>query len=297
MADFKPLLAPSECTMEFVLKHIVFPVYGSFKIDGIRAHRMDDDLYSRNLKLIPNAYIRAKVREAGPKNLDGEIVTYVNDKMDAFHTVQSRVMSRNGMPDFLMHVFDDFTRPSWEFKDRRKMAADKVAEAGSKYLHMVEHRLLECPEDVENMESEGILLGYEGLMINKPDGWYKYGRSTPREALLMKLKRFTDTEGVIVGFKEEMENTNEQEEDNLGNMRRSSHKDGMIPKGRLGAFEVEWNGVTFDLGSGMNFGHRTEYWDRREELRGHPVKFKYFGVGVNGKPRHPIFLGLRPEGA
>jgi len=292
MADFKPLLA-SEAKMDTM----TYPKSGSFKIDGIRAHIMSDDVYSRNLKLIPNAFIRGKLRETGCKNLDGEIVTYTNGKMDNFNTVQSRVMSRSGMPDFQLHVFDDFTHPNWSFDDRYYMAQEKVHAANSKYLHIVEQRLLCTEEEVTSMEEEAIAGGWEGLMLRDPGGHYKYGRSTAREGILLKVKRFTDTEGTVVDFKEEMENTNEQEEDYLGHMRRSSHKDGMVPKGRLGAFEVEWNGVTFDLGSGMNFGHRTEYWNRREELRGHPVKFKYFGVGPNGKPRHPIFLGLRPEGA
>lgn len=75
--------------------------------------------------------------------------------------------------------------------------------------------------------------GYEGTILRSPSGLYKYGRSTVKEAYLLKMKIFQDEEFEVVGFIEMNHNRNEATKDALGNTERSSHRENMIPSGTL----------------------------------------------------------------
>src|SRR5690606_13727087 len=110
-----------------------------------------------------------------------------------------------------------------------------------------------------------------------------------------KVKRFLDDEARVIGFKELLSNQNEAVVNELGLLERSTHKEGKVPMGVLGALEVEWNGVTFELGSGFKAHERQLLWEQREALVGRLVKFKYFPVGIKEAPRFPTFLGFRSD--
>ena len=53
-------------------------------------------------------------------------------------------------------------------------------------------------------------------MMRNPIAPYKQGRGTFREGIIYKLKRFEDSEAVIIGFVEQMTNQNVLEKDELG---------------------------------------------------------------------------------
>src|SRR5437899_138139 len=91
--------------------------------------------------------------------------------------------------------------------------------------------------------------GFEGVMLRKPDGPYKFGRSTVREGYLMKVKRFTQEEAVVVGYEEQETNLNEATKDALGHTKRSSHKAGKRPAGVLGALRVSNGHGEFSIGT------------------------------------------------
>ena len=74
--------------------------------------------------------------------------------------------------------------------------------------------------------------GGEGLILRNPDGMYKYGRSTPKEQLSIKLKFFEQDEFEVVGFEERYTNTNEATTNELGYTSRSSHKSNLLPTDR-----------------------------------------------------------------
>ena len=54
-------------------------------------------------------------------------------------------------------------------------------------------------------------------------------------------------------------------------------------------------GVEFSIGSGFTEEQRREIWNKKVELIGSIVKYKYFEVGVKDKPRFPIFLAFRDK--
>ena len=288
-SKFKPLLAEKAD-----LAAIRYPVLASPKLDGIRAVTGFGDIKSRNLKDIPNRHIRDVARHF-PNYLDGEIRTYTNGKPDDFNTVQSKVMSANGTPDFCFHVFDYFGDPEKPFKQRFEIARQMVIDSGSLDMSPVAHGTVGNAGELLIIESNCLAAGYEGVMIRDPNGRYKYGRSTAKEGILLKVKRFEDDEAVIVGTVERMHNGNEAETDALGYTKRSTAKAGLTPMGTLGAIQCEWQGVAFEIGTGFDDATRARLWSQRAALIGREVNFKYQGVGSQGAPRFPVYRGLRGD--
>lgn len=285
---FKPLLA---ATADVAL--LKFPYLATPKIDGIRCLIMPEvGAVSRTLKAIPNAHIRDALASPIFAHLDGEILTYTDGVRDDFNTVQSKVMSRDGTPEFKLIAFDNFSEPKDAYASRiRKMEA-----IGCDLIEPLMPVCINNIDDLDHYESLCIdTLGWEGAMLRNPNGIYKFGRSTAREGILLKVKRFTDDEATITGTVEQMENTNEAKTNVFGRTERSSAKAGMVGKDRLGAIQCVWNGIAFELGTGFTQSQRDQLWSDRETLIGQKVTFKYQGVGTHGAPRFPVFLGIRHD--
>ena len=113
----------------------------------------------------------------------------------------------------------------------------------------------------------------------------------------MKLKRFKDSEAVVLGFEEQMLNTNRADKDAFGRTKRSSAKAGKVGKGTLGKFRVRdvHSGVEFEVGTGEGLTQklRQKIWDDRDAYLGKTIKYKFQPHGVKEKPRLPIWLGFR----
>ena len=92
-------------------------------------------------------------------------------------------------------------------------------------------------------------------------------------------------------------------EDEVGHMKRSSHKDGMKPAGTLGKFLVQeigdtpWNGKTFAVGTGEGLDQalRQKIWDNQGEYLGKIITYRYQAHGTKDLPRIPIWYGFRHE--
>jgi DNA ligase-1 len=146
-------------------------------------------------------------------------------------------------------------------------------------------------------------------MIRSTAGPYKFGRSTEKEGWLLKLKRFEDSEAVVLGCYELMHNANEATKDELGHTKRSSHKANKQGRGTLGGLHVRdlKTGVEFDIGTGFDDALRAELWSLHQlnvalqvpakfsagAVVGRVAKYKFFPTGSKDKPRFPVFLGFR----
>jgi len=69
-------------------------------------------------------------------------------------------------------------------------------------------RVINSAEELDAFEAACLRDGFEGVMLRSPSGRYKFGRSTLKENLLLKLKRFEDAEAQIIGFEELSHNAN-----------------------------------------------------------------------------------------
>lgn len=284
---FKPLLASAAD-----VKSLVYPLLATPKIDGIRCLVTEEGPLSRKLKPIPNLHIQSMLNDAGLVGLDGELLTFTNGVRDDFNTVQSKVMSRDGEPDFKFIVFDRFDIPEEPYF-RRVQLIDTQGHSTLEVLHPVE---INNQDELDQYEAECVdKLGWEGVMLRRPFSPYKYGRSTAKEGILLKLKRFVDTEATIIGVVEQYENTNEAKINALGLTERSSAKAGKVAKGTLGALRCSWEHGEFEIGTGFTQAQRDALWAERGSLIGKKVTFKYQGLGSNGAPRFPVFLGIRRD--
>lgn len=286
----KPMLA---CSKIPKVDDIQYPVIASPKLDGIRCLIVDGEAVSRNLKPIPNKYVRARLK--GLPQLDGELM--LKSGAD-FNSVQSAFMSEDGEPDFVYMVFDSFQDPNLSYDDRREIAEIDVDVANDLGYDRVQMITAEWVKDSYNLcvlNNGWVTEGYEGSIVRDPEGPYKFGRSTMKQGWMLKLKHFSDSEAEIISFEEAMHNANAAEVGELGQTKRSSHAENMVGKGTMGAIHVKWNDVEFKIGTGFNDAQRAWFWVNQDKLIGKLVKFKYQEVSKYGVPRFPVFLGLRDE--
>lgn len=273
---------------------IKFPVLATPKLDGIRCLRIDGKSVSRRFIEIPNQHVRDTMNGL-IDGVDGELVI---DGL-TFNQIQSAVMSRDGKPDFKFYVFDYVSVSLTEPYDERmeKLAALTLPD----YCIKVLPKLINNEEELLEYEEKCLEDGYEGIMLRAPKGPYKCGRSTAREGYLLKLKRFADSEAVIIGFEELMSNQNEAETDEFGNIKRSKSLEGLVPAGTLGKFIVReigntpWKGEKFSVGvlKGFTAADRLHIWNNRDKYIGKILTYTYQDHGIKDLPRIPTGKGIR----
>jgi DNA ligase-1 len=288
----KPMLAAKDP------KELIFPCYVSAKIDGIRAIVKDGILLSRTLKPIPNEYTQRLFGLADLDGLDGELAVGPPNTHDLMQRTTSGVMSEAGEPDVTVWVFDYWTEPNTEYHYRWTSLLNGMGDgfrAHHPRVKLLPHSFMRTAEQLAEFEREHVAVGFEGVMTRKMNGLYKYGRSTAKEQHLVKHKRFSDGEAVVIGFEERMHNANEATTDALGHTKRSSHQENKIPTGTLGALIVQdlGSGIQFNIGTGFDDATRKYVWDNRTRFMNSVVSYKHFEGGVKTAPRFPVFKSFR----
>jgi DNA ligase-1 len=251
-------------------------------------------LLSRSLKPIPNIYIQTLLSKAGYEGLDGELIVGSPTAKDCYTKTVSHVMAiEKHSFNFKFFVFDKHDEPGM-YLDRHARL-EKIVVKNSLSIELLKQSRIDDVEQLQAYEQKIITEGYEGVILRSFEGPYKHGRSTLKEGILLKLKRFTDSEAMIIGFVELQHNENEATTNELGATARSHKKGGMVAAGTLGALKVRdlKTGVEFEVGTGFDQRTRDELWATRNKLGGLVVKYKHFEVGAKDKPRHPVFLGFR----
>lgn len=288
----KPMLA---ATLE-VMADLSFPVLASPKLDGIRCLVIKGKILSRTFKDIPNSHIQNVMSGCGlPDGLDGELIVPDKD----FNQIQGDVMRESGEPDFRFCVFDYITTSLAEpYCDRMAKLEDIPLPS---FCIKVLPKLINNLQELEDYEVECLADGYEGIMVRSVSSPYKCGRATVNQGYLSKIKRFHDSEAIVIGFEEQLHNANEATQDNFGRTKRSKSLEGMEPAGTLGKFLVQevgntpWHGQKFGIGTGKGLTQdlRQEIWDNREKYIGKTVTYKYQPHGMLNLPRLPVWKGFR----
>jgi DNA ligase-1 len=276
----EPMLAASF----HIFSGLELPLMASPKYDGIRCLIVERDgrpaAVTRTMKPIPNLATRLWLEKNCPIGFDGELVVKGQD----FHGTSSAIMSRNGKPDFLYAVFDYIdpkaaTPLSTAFSDRIA-ALDHVLSTLDLFGRVVriEQTLVECMTELTPLMQQALDDNHEGLVIRRPDGRYKTGRSTSEDGLMLKLKPYEDAEAEIVGMEPE--------------------RSDLFTVDRLGSFFVRLKSdpsIRFHVGTGLSDQQRGEFWNRRSSMIGKMIRFRYQSRGMKSAPRFPVFQGLRDE--
>jgi len=289
----RPMLA-GKCEID----KLDYPIAVTPKIDGIRCIIQDGKALSRAFKLIPNKYIQSQLSIL-PNGLDGELIATIKPiqgKIISFQESTSAIMSEEGNPWFQYIVFDYVKdTPIIEYTNRIHELEQLILPDFCKIL---------IPTIISNREELAkeldlyLKAGYEGIMIRNPKGEYKFGRSSTKEGLLLKLKPSEDSEAIILDMVTEYENLNTQEKDNFGYKIRKTKQEFLIEKDTLGSLLVKdaygkWDNKPFHIGTGFTMIQRKEIWDNKSKYLYSVIKYKYQPIGILDLPRFPVFLGFR----
>lgn len=296
-------------------KLLRFPLLASAKIDGVRATKFDA-MYSYRLKAFRSSIIQdmfgGEVLDQYLTGGDGELTVGPANAPDVCKrtTGATNATAKEDARGAVWHVFDLWTEELADkgFDVRYKAlkaavaAAHKADPSLKKRLVIVPQKIVNNLAELEAFEMEMVDAGWEGVILRDPKGRYKCGRSTVREGILMKFKRFADMEGRVIGFVELQHNGNEAERDLTGNVRRSSAKAGKTGLGVLGALIMEgvegspFPGAQFRVGAGFSAEERAALWAVRDTLAGRIGTIKYMPAGSHEAPRHPTWKLFRAEG-
>ena len=304
----KPMLA-GKFVEEKVVKQL--PLFGQLKYDGIRVFIRDGIAYTRSLKPVRAETFQSWVAANSDflEGMDGEIICGSPTAPDCYRRTMQFTMSYNKPDEFTFYVFDKWDEVT-TFEERfgiveyvaGQFVMSNILTTPSKPSPMkaAETLMLYTMKDVHAFHDTMIAQGQEGIILRRPDSYYKYGRGSPVQCECIKMKEggWVDTECKIVGFHEQLHNANEATLDNLGHTERSGHKENLIGKDTLGAISVTGafeNGVEFEcrVGTGLDDEIRQVVWLNQDLYRKKIVKMKYFTVGIKDKPRFPTFLGFR----
>lgn len=278
----KPMLAGK---VDDVYK-LRYPLIASPKVDGVRALVVDGKVMSRAMKPIPNKHVQKCFWDF--EGADGELFVGDITSPTCYVDTVSAVMTEEGEPDVTFTVFDNWKNPLLYCQ-----RLDSVLNFSCAHLNQLEYYFIDTPEDLLHYEDQCVRYGYEGVMVRDPSGPYKQGRSTLKEQYLLKIKRFDDSEAIVVDIVELMRNKNEAKINELGYTTRSSHKENLIESGMLGAFVVEDVATKqqFKIGTGFTEEQRKQFFS--VDSIGKIVKYKHQPSGKKDLPRFPSFLGFR----
>ena len=265
------------------------------KIDGMRALVKDGVVLSKSMKPIPNSAVQKMFGHL--HGFDGELTVGPAHKMfegdDVFARSRGPIMRKEGAADFRFHVFDLWNRSEGAIARYKLLQFEELPEQAE----VITQYKCSTQEEVDDCYHRFLEEGYEGAMLRRIDGKYKFGQATEKEGYLLKLKNFLDAEAQIIGFIEQMENTNEKTINELGYSTRSMAQDGFVGKDTLGAFVVRdlTTNVEFNVGNGPGLTQelRKQLWEQRDELKGLYIRYKYQEIGTKDAPRMPQFLGFR----
>lgn len=313
---FRPMLAET-CTEHDVR----FPVYASPKLDGLRGIVVDGMVKTRSMKPFTNVATHEFFSHPALEGLDGELIVGPPTAKDVFLRSTSALRNRVGDPGAVFYVFD-LHNGSGTFEERLASLRGRV-ESLPEVFHgrvvVLDQWRMERLSDLLALEQAVLGQGYEGLILKHPKSPYKQGRSTLSQGWMLKLKRFADAEGELLGLVEGFRNDNAATTNELGYTERSTNAENMVGTDTTGAMVLKdlKSGAIFTVGTGFDLAQRAQWWDERDgdmvplntiiagaspRLWMHTVKrpaiikYKHFAIGYVGMPRFPVFVGERlPE--
>lgn len=317
---FKPMLAaPAE------EKDFRFPLLASFKLDGLRGVVLPSDagkpvLRSRSMKPFTNVATSEFFSHPALVGFDGELIVGEPSAKDVFIRSTSELRNSKGDPKATFWVFDHFDH-THGFESRHAELELRVGRLPAQFkgrVQVLPHARCESLGDLLITEQTALNAGFEGLITRSLNGPYKQGRSTINEGYMLKLKRFSDSEGMLLGIVEQLQNNNEAYTNELGRTARSSHQENKSAKGIMGALVLRdlKSGIVFSCGTGFDNEQRVQWWSRRvnkvisievtdamgkrKQMKAYApwrddiiVKYKYFAAGMKYAPRFPVYLGER----
>lgn len=288
---FAPTLAQSYAGGE-----LPFPLYTSLKLDGVRAYCKDNSVLSRKLIHIPNKFVQSVFSDSRLNGIEGELIVGKPNESETFQRTSGAVRRFDGQPDVTLYVFDVAMQAS--FEDRLSYIKSLPVIPRVKIIEQV---LIKDYTELTSFKDNAFKNNYEGVILRRPQGIYKTGRTSLDSADFLRIKPVEDAEAIIIDIVQGNKNTNEKQLDELGHSKRSTHKDNLVPNGTLGYFVLQRaDGCIFNCGGGrFNHKQRKHIFDNKHLYIGKTLKYSFLNHGMKpdekGRlvPRQPIALGFR----
>ncbi len=232
--------------------------YMSEKLDGIRAYWNGKNLYTKNGNIIHTP--KDFTKNFPNFELDGELWT----KRDDFENIQSIVLDTKPSKKWKTITYNIFEVPNakGDFLSRLKKAKKWFSSYPNQYVKIIKQIECKNKKHLDKFLEHIISLKGEGVIIKNPTKAYHTGRSKD----ILKVKKFLDMEGLVVGY-------NYKENNKFKSLKIKLK-----------------NGVVFNLGGGFS----TEEKKNPPKI-GDIVTFKYYGFTKKAKPKFASFLRVRKE--
>lgn len=306
-----PLLAPNT---EKPIEEVLYPCFGSVKLDGFRMMIVDGECFSRSGKtvgpFVENLFqpLREISRRLGVV-FDGEVWSPLSQFSDIMRACSSLEKAKT----LQFHCFDMMSVEQWRAGTESPFV-ERVEQYHKTLTQFEELRGLVVPieqtlfQNVEDalafmarMEQEN----QEGMMVRSRMGRYKHGRATLNEGLIYKFKRWAMVDAQIVGFKQATKMTeeyaaSERGKTELGYAKRTTSKATRELVEAIGSVVCRRrDGVEF----GADWAKDAEpcvksadwSWQNRVQLIGRWVECRYQEVGTIDKPRMARIKRFRPD--
>jgi DNA ligase-1 len=278
---------------------ILLPTWVQPKIDGVRGLNLTGVLTGRSLKPFKNRTLTARFSDPKYQGLDGELAAGKWTSSSLCRDTTSVVNTVKGSADSIVWWVFDLVTPetvNLPYRDRYKLLKDKVLELVDPCVQLVPRKFVRTAAEVEDFDEHCLSLGFEGTILRNPDAAYKEGRPTKAEQQLMRIKRFTDAEAVVLSITEGRHNLNEATTNELGRTERSSHAENQIPNGLVGSLQCRdcESGLEITVSPGeMDHAERKAYFEDQSQIVGKTITYKSFRKGVKTLPRFPTFKHIR----
>jgi DNA ligase-1 len=294
----KPMLAS-----DYVKEKVRFPIIAQPKIDGVRGWNPYGNMVGRSLKPHGNLHTAKMFSDPSFKGLDGELAAESEVHPRLCSLTSSATSTIGGEPFLLWHCFDYVTERTIAMPyEERYAALINVVNTLGGHLRIVPSYSCKDMVQLEAVDEQFLILGFEGTIIRDPKGLHKQGRSTVREGGLLRIKHFIEEEAIVIGLTEGNRNDNEAQINELGRQFRTSHQENKIPNGMLGSMQCRILKTTELFKAGdeitvspgvMTKEEKIYYWENQNLLINQIIKFKHFAHGVKDKPRFPNFQSIR----
>lgn len=291
------------------LNKLTFPAIAFPKVDGVRGIKILREFTSRELKPFRNTMLTEELSNPLFHGMDGEMAVgnIQNPDKNLCRTTTSFTNSywMHPLPrEFSWNVFDLVTDETEHLPYAKRF---KLLKALVETIHekepgkypflrtMPDYVVVNSLDEFTQAHTLYKSMGYEGTIYRDPAAPHKNGRSTVNQSYFMRMKDFADAEGIIEGFTEAQENTNEAVVNRLGYIERSTAKAGKVGKGMIGAVMIRnQEGETILCGPGcLTHDERVYYFHNPSEFIGRLAKYTFMPYGQYKKPRFPQYAGFR----
>lgn len=282
--SFDVMLAPSELANVGALK---FPQIVQPKLDGFRTlwvpHISTESLWARSGLVLPNTKLMeyfSSLLSVQDYVLDGELYNHGI----SFNKLQSIINSEDQIipPNTVFTIYDAIPIQEWvarkgkttydkRLKTVRELVQSRISDR--KKIQDIDSTTCNTAKEVIELYKSYLKNDYEGAMIKNPLGYYKWKRVTPLSGEMLKMKPFQTLDLKCVGVYE---------------------GEGKY-QGMLGGLDVDFNGVTVSVSSGLTDVERKELWRLDNRPLGKIIEVKYFEITEDGSLRFPTFVRIRED--